>query len=97
MQQIIIEVTEEMISEIKKKQRNEEWYNDEYSEAIRKKIAAGQTVISRGMRRDPKIPGIVKKIYLKYSYKFETLVPSEYSPVTECSDPSAAPSAGSIV
>jgi len=23
---------------------------------------------------DPKIPGIVKKIYLKYSYKFETLV-----------------------
>jgi hypothetical protein len=27
-----------------------------------------------------KIPGIVKKIYLKYSYKFETsIIPSEYS------------------
>ena len=25
----------------------------------------------------PKIPGIVKKIYLKYLYKFETLVPFE--------------------
>jgi hypothetical protein len=29
----------------------------------------------RGGRGDPKIPGIVKKIYLKYLYKFETLVP----------------------
>jgi len=24
---------------------------------------------------DPKIPGIIKKIYLNYLYKFETLVP----------------------
>jgi len=26
---------------------------------------------------EPKIPGIAKKIYLKYLYKFETLVPFE--------------------
>jgi hypothetical protein len=31
--------------------------------------------------RDPKIPGIVYKIYLKYMYKFETLVPFEALPV----------------
>ena len=30
---------------------------------------------------DPKIPGIVKKIYLKYLYKFETLVPFEVLPL----------------
>jgi len=30
---------------------------------------------------DPKIPGIVKKIYLKYLYKFETLVPFEVLPM----------------
>ena len=29
----------------------------------------------------PKIPGIVKKIYLKYLYKFETLVPFEVLPL----------------
>jgi hypothetical protein len=28
-----------------------------------------------------KIPGIVKKIYLKYLYKFETLVPFEVLPL----------------
>jgi len=47
---------------------------------------------------DPKIPGIVKKIYLKYLYKFETLVPFEVlPPVTGCSNPSTAPNAGNIV
>jgi hypothetical protein len=58
MQQSIIEVTEEMIGEINK-QRNEEWYNDEYNEAIRRKM-----MINRDMRGggDTKIPGIVKKI-----------------------------------
>ena len=30
---------------------------------------------------DQKIPGIVKKIYLKYLYKFETLVPFEVLPL----------------
>jgi hypothetical protein len=30
---------------------------------------------------DPKIPGIVKKNYLKYLYKFETLVPFEALPL----------------
>ena len=30
---------------------------------------------------DPKIPGIVKKIDLKYFYKFETLVPFEVLPL----------------
>jgi hypothetical protein len=30
---------------------------------------------------DPKIPGIVKKIYSKYLYKFETLVPFEVLPL----------------
>jgi len=30
---------------------------------------------------DPKIPGIVKKNYLKYLYKFETLVPFEVLPL----------------
>jgi hypothetical protein len=30
---------------------------------------------------DPKIPGIVRKIYLNYLYKFETLVPSEVLPL----------------
>jgi hypothetical protein len=49
MQQSIIEVTEEMIVEIKK-QRIEEWYNDEYSEAIRRKIAARQAMINTDMR-----------------------------------------------
>ena len=63
MQQNIIEVPEEMIGEIKK-QRNEEWHNDEYSEAIRKKIAARQTMINRDTRGDQKIPGIVKKKFI---------------------------------
>ena len=31
--------------------------------------------------RDTKIPGIVKKNYLKYLYKFETLVPFEVLPL----------------
>jgi len=30
---------------------------------------------------DPKIPGIVKKNYLKYLYNFETLVPFEVLPL----------------
>jgi hypothetical protein len=30
---------------------------------------------------EPKIPGIVKKNYLKYLYKFETLVPFEVLPL----------------
>ena len=30
---------------------------------------------------NPKIPGIVKKNYLKYLYKFETLVPFEVLPL----------------
>ena len=30
---------------------------------------------------DPKIPGIVKKIYLNYLYKFETSVPFEVLPL----------------
>jgi hypothetical protein len=33
------------------------------------------------LRGDPKIPGIVKKIYLKYLYKFETSVPFEALPL----------------
>jgi hypothetical protein len=32
-------------------------------------------------RGDPKISGIVKKIYLKYSYKFETLIPFKVLPL----------------
>ena len=31
--------------------------------------------------RDPKIPEVVKKFYLKYLYKFETLVPFEVLPL----------------
>jgi hypothetical protein len=34
------------------------------------------------MRGDPKISGIVTKIYLKYSYKFETLVPFKVLPLS---------------
>jgi hypothetical protein len=30
---------------------------------------------------DPKIPGIVKKLHLKYLYKYETLVPFEVLPL----------------
>jgi hypothetical protein len=30
---------------------------------------------------DPKFPGIVKQIYLKYLYKFQTLVPFEILPL----------------
>ena len=33
------------------------------------------------MTADPKIPWIVKKVYLKYSYKFETLVPFKILPL----------------
>jgi len=41
-----------------------------------------------------KIPGIVKIIYLKYSYKNETSIAFKaLQPVTGCSDPSAAPPA----
>ena len=39
---------------------------------------------------DPKIPRIVKKKYLKYLYKFETLVPFKVIPVTGSTKPSAA-------
>jgi hypothetical protein len=33
------------------------------------------------MREDPKFPSLVKKFYLKYSYKFETLVPFKVLPL----------------
>jgi hypothetical protein len=33
------------------------------------------------MRGDPKISGIVTKIYLKYSYKFGTLAPFKVLPL----------------
>ena len=47
---------------------------------------------------DPKITELLKKIYLKYLYKFETLVPFEVlPPATGCSNPSTAPNAGNIV
>jgi len=47
---------------------------------------------------DLKIPGIVLKNYLKYLYKFETLVPFGILPLaTGCSIPSTAPSAGNLV
>jgi hypothetical protein len=37
--------------------------------------------MARGsMREDPKIPSLVKKFYLKYLYKFETLVPIKVHP-----------------
>jgi hypothetical protein len=39
------------------------------------------TYSNRHTRRDPKISGIVTKIYLKYSYKFETLVPFKVLPL----------------
>ena len=49
------------------------------------------------MRGTQKFLKMLKKIYLKYSYKFETLVPFKVlPPVTECSDPSIAPTAGII-
>ena len=45
-------------------------------------------------RGDPKIPEIVKIIYLKYSYKNKTSVAFKVlHPVTGCCDPSAAPPA----
>ena len=43
---------------------------------------------------DPKISGIVTKIYLKYSYKNSL---QSTSPVTGSSDPSAAPYAVNVV
>jgi len=47
---------------------------------------------------DPKIPGIVKKKYLNYLYKFETLVPFEVLPLRlDASNPSTVPNAGNIV
>jgi hypothetical protein len=46
---------------------------------------------------DPNISGIVTKIYLKYSYKFATLVPFKVLPVTGRSDPCNAPTAGNII
>jgi hypothetical protein len=33
------------------------------------------------MRGDPKIPTTVKKVYLKYSYNFEILVPFKILPL----------------
>jgi hypothetical protein len=46
---------------------------------------------------DPKIPRIVKKKYLKYLYKFETLVPFKVIPVTGSTKPSTTPTAGNNV
>jgi hypothetical protein len=47
------------------------------------------------MWADLKIPGIVKKNYLKYLYKFETLVPFRSTPpATGCNNPSTASNAG---
>ena len=44
-----------------------------------------------------KFPELLKEIYLKYLYKFETLVPFEVSPpATGCSNPSTAPNDSSI-
>jgi len=42
---------------------------------IRSLFTAHSVIVHVG--GDPKIPGIVKKIYLEYLYKFETLVPFE--------------------
>jgi len=45
-----------------------------------------------------KFPELLQKIYLKYLYKLESLVPFQVPPlVTGCSDTSAAPTAGNIV
>jgi len=33
------------------------------------------------IKGDPKIPRIIKKIYLQHSYKFETLVPFKILPL----------------
>ena len=45
-----------------------------------------------------KFPELLKKNYLKYLYKFETLAPFEIlPPETGCSNPSTAPNAGHIV
>jgi hypothetical protein len=49
------------------------------------------------MRGDPKVSGIVKKIYLKYSYRFVTLIPFQLLSVTVCSNPSASHTAGNVV
>ena len=47
---------------------------------------------------EQKIPGIVRQFYLKYLYKFETLLPFEVlPPATGYSNPSTAPNAGNIV
>ena len=46
---------------------------------------------------DLKIPGIVKKKYLLFLYKFETLVLFEVlPPETGCSNPSTAPNVSNI-
>ena len=44
-------------------------------------VVGKMTSVYTCMWGDPKIPGIVKKIYLKYLYKFETLVPFEVHPL----------------
>jgi hypothetical protein len=54
--------------------------------------------LSSSKRGDPKISGIVTKMYLIYLYKFETLVPLQSTaPVTGRSDPCSAATAGNIV
>ena len=53
--------------------------------------------IVKCLRGGAKIYGIVTKIYLKYSYKFATLVPFKVLPVTGRSDPCNAPTAGNII
>jgi hypothetical protein len=49
-----------MIGEIKE-QRNEEWYVDEHSKAIRKQIAVRQTLINSDMRGTQNFPEFLKK------------------------------------
>jgi hypothetical protein len=41
-------------------------------------LALGSVKVQEG---DPKIPGIIKEMYLKYLYKFETLVAFKVFPL----------------
>ena len=46
---------------------------------------------------DPKIPGIILKNYLKYLYKFETLVPFEVLPLPlDAAIPAPFPALGAL-
>jgi hypothetical protein len=50
---------------VKKNTGNEEWYNDDYSEAVRKMIAARQTMINRDTGKGPKYSWNCKKKLFK--------------------------------